>query len=70
MSSFRSVFIVSFSFFIQTVISIVFYLIVARTIPVQEVGAITLFLSFGGIFIVAFSLNLDAGFTHFISTMK
>ena len=67
MSSVRSISIVSLSFFIQTVSSIVFYLIVARTLPVNEVGAITLFLSFGGIFTVAFSLNLDAGFTHFIS---
>ena len=67
MSSIRSISIVSLSFFIQTVSSIIFYLVVARTLPVNEVGAITLFLSFGGIFVVAFSLNLDTGFTHFIS---
>ena len=53
--------------FIQTVCSTIFYLIVARTLPAPEVGAITLFLSFGGVFIVVFSLNLDTGFTHFIS---
>ena len=67
MSSIRSISIVSLSFFIQTVSSIIFYLIVARTLPVNEVGAITLFLSFGGIFMAAFALNLDTGFTHFIS---
>ncbi len=67
MSSVRSISIVSLSFFIQTVSSIVFYLIIARTLPVNEVGAITLFLSFGGIFMAAFALNLDTGFTHFIS---
>ena len=67
MSSFRSVSIVSSSFFIQTVSSIIFYLIVARTLPAPEVGAITLFLSFGGIFMTALALNLDTGFTHFIS---
>ena len=67
MSSVRSISIVSLSFFIQTVSSIVFYLVVARTLPVNEVGAITLFLSFGGIFMAAFALNLDTAFTHFIS---
>ena len=67
MSSVRSISVVSLSFFIQTVSSIIFYLIVARTLPVNEVGAITLFLSFGGIFMAAFALNLDTGFTHFIS---
>lgn len=67
MSSIRSISIVSLSFFIQTVSSIIFYLVVARTLPVNEVGAITLFLSFGGIFMVAFALNLDTAFTHFIS---
>lgn len=67
MSSFKSVSIVSISFFIQTLSGIVFYLIIARTLPVVEVGAITLFLSFGGIFIVLFSLNLDTAFAHFVS---
>ena len=67
MSSIRSVSIVSLSFLIQTISSIIFYLIVARTLTVPEVGAITLFLSFGGIFMVTFALNLDTGFTHFIS---
>ena len=67
MSSFRSVSIVTISYLIQTTSSIVFYLIVARTLPAPEVGAITLFLSFGGIFMVAFALNIDTGFTHFIS---
>ena len=67
MSSVQSISIVSLSFLIQTVSSIVFYLIVARTLPVQEVCAITLFFSFGGILTVAFSLNLDTAFTHFIS---
>ena len=67
MSSIRSISIVSLSFFIQTVSSIIFYLIVARTLPVQEVGAITLFLSIGGVFMAALALNLDTGFTHFIS---
>ena len=70
MSSIRSVSIVSLSFFIQTVSSIIFYLIVARKLPVQEVGAITLFLSFGAIFMVAFALNLDTGFIHFISYLR
>ena len=66
MSSVRSISIVSLSFFIQTVSSIIFYLIVARKLPVQEVGAITLFLSFRAIFMVAFALNLDTGFIHFL----
>ncbi len=70
MSSVRSISIVSLSFFIQTVSSIIFYLIVARKLPVQEVGAITLFLSFGAIFMVAFALNLDTGFIHFISYLR
>lgn len=48
MSSFRSVSIVSISFLIQTLSSIVFYLVIARTLPHYEVGAITLFLSLGG----------------------
>lgn len=67
MSSIRIISIVSISFSIQTVIGIIFYIIIARTLPIVEVGAITLFLSLGGIFMVAFALNLDSGFTHFIS---
>ena len=67
MSSIRSVSVVSLSFFLQTLSSIVFYLVIARTLPAVEVGAITLFLSFGGIFMTAFALNLDTGFAHFIS---
>lgn len=67
MSSIRSVSIVSLSFFIQSVSSIIFYLILARTLPALEVGAIALFLSFGLIFMAVFALNFDTGFTHFIS---
>jgi O-antigen/teichoic acid export membrane protein len=70
MSSFRTVSIVSLSFFLQTIFSIIFYLVIARKLSVNEVGAIALFLSFGGIFVVAFSLNLDVGLTHFISYFK
>jgi O-antigen/teichoic acid export membrane protein len=67
MSQARTVSFVAVSYLVQTVGSVIFYLIAAKSLPVQEVGAITLFLSFGAIFIVAFSLNLDTGFTHFIS---
>ncbi len=67
MSSINVISIVSISFSVQTLIGIIFYIVIARTLPIVEVGAITLFLSLGGIFMVAFSLNLDSGFTHFIS---
>lgn len=70
MNSFHSVSIVFVSFFIQTLSGIVFYLIVARTLPTVEVGAITLFISFAGIFTTAFAMNFDTGFTHFISYFK
>jgi O-antigen/teichoic acid export membrane protein len=70
MSSFRTVSIVSLAFFLQTTFSIIFFLVIARTLPVTEVGGISLFLSFGSIFVVAFSLNLDVGLTHFISFFK
>ena len=67
MSAVRSISIVTGSYFLQTLLGVIFYIIIARTLPVMEVGAITLFLSFGAIFTVVFSLNMDAGFTHFIS---
>ena len=67
MSVIRSLSIVTASYLIQTFFGILFYLVIARTLPVTEVGAITLFLSFGAIFATAFSLNLDTGFSHFIS---
>ena len=48
MSSIQNISLVSLSFFMQTGSGIIFYLIIAKTLPVPEVGAITLFLSFGG----------------------
>ncbi len=70
MSSVPALLIISLSFFIQTISGIIFYLIIARTLPVPEVGAISLFLSFGGIFTAAFAFNLDTGFAHFISYFR
>lgn len=70
MRSIQTLSVVTFSFFIQTIIGIIFYLVIARTLPVSEVGAVSLFLSFGGIFMVAFALNIYTGFTHFISYFK
>lgn len=67
MSTVKSISIVTSSYLIQTLTGLLFYIIIARNLPITEVGAITLFLSFGAIFSTAFSLNLDIGFAHFIS---
>ncbi len=70
MTALGNISVVSASYFVQTVSNIVFYLVVARNLPPVEVGAITLFLSFSNIFIPLFALNLDTGFTHFISYFR
>lgn len=67
MSSAKSLSVVSVAFALQTIFSMIFYLVSARTLPVDEVGAITIFLSLGSILNVGFSLNLHTGFTHFMS---
>ncbi len=67
MTGVKTVSLVAVSFGAQTLVSVIFYLVIARTLPVTEVGAIALFLSLEAIFFTIFSLNLDTGFIHFIS---